>query len=478
MRFDSVVFLAFFVVAWSVWRLLPLRAAKFGTLALSLAFYGWWRWEYLALILFSAVVDYWAAARIDASEDKATRMRWLLVSLVSNLGLLAFFKYTPLIVRTVLMLDAPPEPTPGWVDDWIVPVGISFYTFQTLSYTIDVHRGTLKPCRTFVDFFLFVSFFPQLVAGPILRASELLPQLEQRAALSWPRVQIGLYRVVSGLFWKIVVADGLAVSVERIYSPARAAGASTLDAWLATACFGGQIYADFAGYSGIAIGLAHLMGLRFPENFRYPYIAASLSEFWKRWHISLSPWLRDYLYIPLGGNRHGKLRTYANLLVTMLLGGLWHGASWSFLAWGAIHGAGLAVEKALGLEGRNQVGHWPLAGARDFGVRCLRIVLVWALVHTAWVYFRAADFGTANALVAHMWLDPLRGAWGGASILLDSPQLLFLLPVVLAHAAQCGHEWLGVKKTGPMRVVLAGVYLALLLLVDRGEGSPFLYFQF
>ena len=477
MRFDSVTFFVFFAAAWAVWRLLPLRWAKSGTLLASLVFYGWWRWEYLLLIVASCSTDYWISLRMAAAETQASRRRWLVATLTSNLGLLAFFKYTPLFASSWgwLQQGAAWE-APDWLRTWVVPVGISFYTFQTLSYVIDVYRGDIKPCRTFRDFFLFVSFFPQLVAGPILRATELIPQLERRISLSWPRVQMGLYRVVQGLFLKVVVADGLATTVERVYKPAAAATASASDAWLATICFGGQIYADFAGYSGIAIGLALLMGFNFPENFRSPYIAASLSEFWKRWHISLSQWLRDYLYIPLGGNRLGKARTYANLSITMLLGGLWHGASWNYLVWGAIHGAGLAVEKALGLEGRNKVGRWPLAGATDLALRLVRIAAVYAIVHTAWVYFRAADFGTANALVAHMWLDPFRG--GGEGFLLDSPQLLFLLPVLLLHCGQAAHEWLGVKKTMQVRVALCVAYIVLLCLVDRGEGSPFLYFQF
>ncbi len=481
MRFDSVSFLALFLIAWAVWRLLPLRSAKAGTLLLSLVFYGWWRWEYLLLIVFSAGIDYYAANRIEASTDARARWRWLLLSLISNLGLLGFFKYTPLLVRTALGLSASVEPEPSWLSTWVVPVGISFYTFQTLSYTIDVYRGTLKPCRSFLDFFLFVSFFPQLVAGPILRASELIPQLDTRRDLTWLRVQMGLYRVIAGLFLKVVVADGLAQMVERVYKPAQALTASSVDAWLATICFGAQIYADFAGYSGIAIGLALLMGLNFPENFRYPYIAASLSEFWKRWHISLSQWLRDYLYIPLGGNRKGTLRTYANLSITMLLGGLWHGASWNFLVWGGIHGVGLAVEKMLGLDGRNKVGSWPLTSFSQLPLRLLRIAIVYALVHTAWVYFRAADFATANALVSSMWLAPLglgREGLSQASQLLATPHILFLLPVVFLHIGQATHEWWAVKKTVHLRVALCIAYLVLLCLIDRGEGSPFLYFQF
>jgi alginate O-acetyltransferase complex protein AlgI len=478
MRFDSVTFWLFFAVAWAVWRLLPLRAAKGTTLAASLLFYGWWRPEYLLLILFSASFDYYVARRIATSANSTVKKRWMLATLVSNLGLLSFFKYTPLVFQTLGWIGAASRTeTPDWLAHWVVPVGISFYTFQTLSYTIDVYRGRLAPCRSFVDFFLFVSFFPQLVAGPILRATELLPQLDYRRRLSWIRVQMGLYRCVSGLFLKIVVADGLAEQVSWAFTPSRAADIHPLDAWLGVICFGAQIFADFAGYSSIAIGLAHLMGLSFPENFRYPYISRSLSEFWKRWHISLSRWLRDYLYIPLGGSRLGKVRTYFNVIVTMLLGGLWHGASWTYVAWGLVHGAGLAIERALGWQGPSSIGPSPLGGWLDAGLRCVRIVVVFVIVHTAWVFFRAPDFTVASTLLGRMYLGPFTGS-AGASVLLGSPHLLFLLPVLALHTGQVAHEWLGLRKTTALRVALSVLWLTLLCLVDRGEGNPFLYFQF
>ena len=242
-----------------------------------------------------------------------------------------------------------------------------------------------------------------------------------------------------------------------------------------------QIYFDFSGYSDMAMGTGRMLGFDFLENFDRPYVAKTFTDFWRRWHISLSQWLRDYLYIPLGGNRKGTLRTYANLSITMLLGGLWHGASWNFLVWGGIHGVGLAVEKMLGLDGRNKVGSWPLTSFSQLPLRLVRIAIVYALVHTAWVYFRAADFATANALVSSMWLAPLglgRDGLSQASQLLATPHILFLLPVVFLHIGQATHEWWAVKKTVHLRVALCIAYLVLLCLIDRGEGSPFLYFQF
>lgn len=485
MHFDTVNFWLFYAVAWAVWRLLPLRAAKAGTLALSLVFYGWWRPEYLALIWLSSFVDFHLARRIHATEDRRARNRWLRLSLVLNLGLLATFKYTPLVCETLgLGRGDGGLGKADWLANWVVPVGISFYTFQSLSYTLDIHARRLEPCRTYFDFFLFVSFFPQLVAGPIVRARDLLPQLDYRRPLSWPRVQLGLYRCISGLFLKIVVADGLASSVASVFNVERAAHLpgtrgwiSPSEAWLGVVCFGAQIFADFAGYSGIAIGLAHLMGITFPENFRYPYISRSLSEFWTRWHITLSRWLRDYLYVPLGGNRLGATRTYLNLLVTMLLGGLWHGAAWTYVAWGAVHGVGLCVERFVRPNRRPASGPDPLRGSLDFAVRCLQIVVVFVIVHVAWVFFRAPSFTLASTLLRRMFIAPFEGELGVES-LLRGPQLVLLLPIIALHCGQAAHEWLGLKKSTPLRLAVCIVWLVLLCVVRRGEPSPFLYFQF
>lgn len=480
MRFDTVTFWLFFVVAWAVWRFLPFRAAKAGTLIASLVFYAWWRPEYLLLIFASTVVDYHAGRRIHASDRRGVRNRWLLLSLVVNLGLLGVFKYTPFAVTSIASLTGGFEPADvGWIADWVVPVGISFYTFQTLSYTLDVHARRLAPATSFLDFFLYVSFFPQLVAGPIVRAREFMPQLDHRRPLTWLRVQMGLYACVTGLFLKVVVADGLGPEVDRAFNAARIPHLSPTEAWLGAVYFGAQIFADFAGYSGIAIGLAHLMGLTFPPNFRFPYISRSLSEFWTRWHISLSSWLRDYLYIPLGGNRGGSLRTYANLLTTMLLGGLWHGAAWTYVAWGAVHGVGLAIERALGIGRVRAGGTDPVRGALDLVVRLFRVVLVFGVVHIAWVFFRAPDFAIAAALLQRMLVAPFQGELGLEHLsLARTPHLVLLLPIFALHAGQAVHEWFGVPRRAWMRLAVCVLWLLLLAVVDRADGSPFIYFQF
>ncbi|MCP4091897.1 MAG: MBOAT family protein, partial [Planctomycetes bacterium] len=350
MSFDSVTFWLFFAIAWSVWRFAPFGIAKVVTALLSLVFYAWWRIEYVPLILFSAVVDYVVGGKMARSEGLIKRRMLLLISLVMNLGLLGFFKYTPFVVR----IFAP------WLKDWgafqdvptfsswIVPVGISFYTFQTLSYTIDIYRRRIDVAPCFSDFLLYVSFFPQLVAGPIVRAKELLPQFLKRRRLAPEHIQQGFYQIITGLCLKMVVADGVATPVNFLFDEGDAATASVAQTWIAVTSFGVQIYADFAGYSRIAIGLALLMGIRFPKTFNYPYISQSLSEFWTRWNIPLSQWLWDYIYVSLGGNRKGAGRVYVNLMITMLLGGLWHGAAWTYFVWGLWHGMGLAIERVLG----------------------------------------------------------------------------------------------------------------------------------
>lgn len=474
MVFDSVTFWLFFGPLLLVWWVAPLGVAKAIVLAGSLVFYGWWNPAYLPLVLGSAVVDYFAAGRIAASSSDRGRRVWLLVSLCSNLGLLAGFKYTPLLARDIGGLLGW-QPSEGLFDEWVVPIGISFYTFQTLSYTLDVYRRQLAPARSFGDFLLYVAFFPQLVAGPIVRAKSFLPQLARAPRWSSSRFELGMYRCVEGLFLKMVVADNLAIVVERVFD-GDVGSVSSVAAWYGVIAFGAQIFADFAGYSGIAIGLAMMMGLRFPENFRAPYISAGLSEFWTRWHITLSSWLRDYLYISLGGNRGGALRTHANLLVTMLLGGLWHGASWTFVAWGGLHGLGLSVERLLRGAGRGKssVGrpHGGLALAR----RLAAMLVTFVFVHLTWVFFRAKDFTSAGEVLQRMFVAPFVGGSGGVDISFRFAVLL--VPIVLLHGAALVREWWGFKTPAWSRGVAAGLMLAALFVVRRGEARDFVYFQF
>lgn len=345
MLFNTWTFLVFALVVYGLYYVLPFRGQNRMLLVASYVFYGAWDWRFLSLIVLSSLIDYVAAQRIAAAASPSPRKRWLLLSCVANLGLLGVFKYFGFFAQSFADLGA----LVGWqVDavtlDIVLPVGISFYTFQTMSYTIDVYRGTLRPVRSFEDFALFVAYFPQLVAGPIERASHLLPQLTKPRTIRREQVYEGAWLIAWGLFKKAVIADNVAPRIDEVFLLGNdwASGGACL---VAIYGFAIQIYCDFSGYSDVARGLGKLQGVDIMRNFQIPYVATNPSEFWRRWHISLSTWLRDYLYVPLGGNRGGPLRTYRNLLLTMILGGLWHGAAWTFVLWGVYQGGLLALHR-------------------------------------------------------------------------------------------------------------------------------------
>jgi len=314
-------------------------------LAASYFFYGWWDWRFLFLLLFSSLLDYVVGLNINKSNDN--KRNWLMLSIICNIAVLSFFKYFNFFIESFQVMAAFLGFAPNeFTLSIILPVGISFYTFQSLSYTIDIYRGSLKPTKNLVSFLAFISFFPQLVAGPIERASNLLPQIEGQRKFHIDLFNEGVLQILVGLFRKIVIADTLAIYVDSVFATPQLFGATTI--LLASFFFAFQIYYDFAGYSDMAIGIAKLFGFRFHQNFALPYFSKSVTSFWRKWHISFSTWLRDYIYIPLGGNRNGLKRTYFNVVVTMLVGGLWHGAAWSFVLWGGLHGIVLAIEKWLG----------------------------------------------------------------------------------------------------------------------------------
>jgi alginate O-acetyltransferase complex protein AlgI len=332
----------------------PWRVKKSNLLVASYLFYAAWNPPFVALLWLSTVLDWWVAKRLYVTESESRRRALLLVSVVVNLGLLGYYKYGGFVLENftegMRLVGMEYQPA-SW--DIVLPVGISFYTFQTMAYSLDVYLRRAKPAESFLDFALFVTFFPQLVAGPIVRPTDLIPQfatprVATRCQLGW-----GLMLMTLGLFQKVVVADGLLAPVsDAVFGAPQTP--QTLDAWLGTLAFSGQIFCDFAGYTTTAIGIALTFGFSLPDNFRYPYAAIGFSDFWRRWHISLSSWLRDYLYVPLGGNRKGTGRTYINLMLTMLLGGLWHGAAWTFVIWGGLHGIYLMAERFL----TGRVGHW------------------------------------------------------------------------------------------------------------------------
>ena len=422
----------------------------------SCAFYAASSWVFLPLLLLSVGVDYFAAGRIARTDSPRARWRWLLVSLVFNLGSLCAFKYAKFI--TQLLADS----LGPWVPivDAPLPVGISFYTFQSLSYTVDVYRGKVKPARSLLHFAAYVTLFPQLIAGPIVRYSDLEESLE-RPSPEAVRSAEGIQLFVRGLAKKLILADTCAHLAQPLFDLADPGFAQ---AWGSMLLFAGQIYWDFSGYSDMAIGLGRLFGFEFPRNFDSPYQACTFSDFWRRWHISLSTWLRDYLYVPLGGSRRGAGRTYLNLGLTMLLGGLWHGASWNFVLWGAAHGALLALERALGE--RNPLLRLPAAAQRAF---------VFLVVVAVWVPFRFEGLAQTST-----WLQAMFLGGGGLGSLGALPAAACVACVSLAwFTPNTNGLRLDPSRWGRQAALTAALFvLSLAVGYGRVDVPPFLYFRF
>jgi len=466
MLFNSYEFLFLLLpIALAGYFLLLPKAWRHGWLALcSFVFYGWWDYRYCGLLLAAICIDYFAGGRIAATPDPKRKKRWLLLSICGDMGMLGFFKYYDLGAGTANALAQALGAEPGALPllHLVLPVGISFYTFQSMSYSIDVYRGRARPARSFIDFACYVSLFPQLVAGPIVRYHELDEQLRGRVH-SWAKAGAGIVLFVLGLAKKVLLADAVAPMADWGFSQASIGFAG---AWSSLAAYTCQIYFDFSGYSDMAVGLGLLLGFQFPQNFNSPYKSASISEFWTRWHISLSSWLRDYLYISLGGNRKGPLRTYANLFLTMLLGGLWHGANWTFVLWGAYHGSLLALERMNGKRGFL----WRLP-------RPVQIAFTFALAMFGWVLFRAPTLAEAGRMFKGLFG---LGGWGAAfpagdAGLLNWGALLFCLMVVFAARNTWEIRWRpGVRLA--LGMALLFVLCVAVFLVNTS--SPFLYFQF
>ena len=452
-------------------------------LGASLLFYACWNPYYLILIINSSLVDFVTGKKIAETEDSRRRKRLMLISVAYNLSILGVFKYFNFFMQSfddvvthfelwdTFMLGG--IYLPGGRLAALLPVGISFFTFQSMSYTIDIYRGGLKPVKSFRHYLLFVSFFPQLVAGPIVRARDLLPQLLARPAVSTEMSGRGLYLIALGLFKKIAVADYLAINlVDRVFTTPE--GYSSLECLLGVYGYALQIYCDFSGYSDIAIGSALLLGFSFPDNFATPYQSKNLQEFWRRWHISLSSWLRDYLYISLGGNRKGTTRTYVNLMLTMLLGGLWHGAGWNFIIWGLMHGGALALHR-LWHERAHQVA-WYQQIKDTSRWRVLSLLTTFHYVCLAWIFFRAPSLGEATRVIGHLF-------GGGLSTININVHLwLVLFFGFLAHS--CPRrlfdqtiERFTQLSTHAQATLLLGIALVLRQLAVA-EAVPFIYFQF
>ncbi len=472
MLFNSFEFWAFFAIVLAGLYLLPRRGVNIFLLLASYVFYAAWDARFLVLLFISTVVDYIVGLRLHGSDDPRARKLWLLLSLATNLGILAFFKYVGFFAESLQALLEPSGVRMApWAMEVILPVGISFYTFQTLSYTIDIYRRQLAPTRNIIDFGLYVAFFPQLVAGPIERATHLLPQIQRPRRATLDEISSGAWLSLWGLFKKVVIADNLAPLVDAVYAPGvSSTGAEVL---LASYAFTFQIYCDFSGYTDIARGVARIMGYDLMRNFNVPFLSASMSEFWRRWHISLSTWLRDYLYIPLGGNRRGTTRTQFNLMATMVLGGLWHGAVWTFVVWGAFHGVLLAVERAF----RPLAAKW--RDARPGGARLRKVVAIvvtFHLVCLGFLIFRAESLTQAGALLAQL-MGPFHadsvGPWLLPFAVLLTPLLIMDLIQWWTDEAEFVLRW----PLVPRAVLYVALLLAIVLLGEDG-GTPFIYFQF
>lgn len=472
MLFNSLTF--FVLLGMVMSGLAVLRARRPQHLLLLVAsyvFYGWWDWRFLSLILFSTVVAFAAGQMIGKQpHGSRARKRWLAAALCVDLGVLGFFKYANFFIDSAAPVLAQLGLNPGTLDI-ILPVGISFFTFQTMSYTIDVYREEIPVERSFLTWALFVAYFPQLVAGPILRARDFLPQLQHAIVLRRDNLIVGGQRVLIGLGRKVLIADRLALFVDPVFANPGLYSPVTL--WLAVIAYAMQIYNDFAGYSDIAIGLGRMMGYDIMENFRLPYAATSVSDFWRRWHISLSTWLRDYLYVPLGGNRRGETRTYVNLTLVMLLGGLWHGAAWRFVAWGALHGLALAVDRALFRRRRPERQRGGVLASAGGWIVTMLVVLV------GWVFFRASSF-----VIAMQYLEGMAFMRGGGVDWFFPPLVYFVIPLgLIVHLiGRLRYEARGLEPYYVAgRVTTPALYCGLLLalaLLAPNNASPFLYFQF
>ncbi|WP_338733817.1 MBOAT family O-acyltransferase [Mangrovimonas cancribranchiae] len=469
MLFNSIEYLIFLPTVFVLYWLLNKDHKKQNVLLLisSYIFYAFWDWRFLSLIVYSSLIDYFVGLKIHESSNKTTRKNWLILSLVSNLGLLAVFKYYNFFAESFAALMS----VFGWQVDnvtlnIILPIGISFYTFQTLSYTIDIYRKDFKPTKNVVAFFTYVSFFPQLVAGPIERAAKLLPQIEKSRTFNKKWFHDGIFQITVGLFRKIVIADNLAHYVNPIYADPELHNSSTLV--LATTFFAFQIYFDFAGYSDIAIGSAKLLGFKFTRNFNLPYFSKSLSEVWRRWHISLSTWLRDYLYKSLGSNKGGKLMMYKNVLITMVLGGLWHGNTWNFVIWGLMQGILLGVEKFIFVKLK----------IRNAGV--IGYIITFTVILTTWAFFRAPTFESAKYIIKKFIFFDFRIPHIGDANAITTGVIVFgigMLFDLYLYKSRKSLETLG-STFGSFKLSLFISIAIILMALFYSTSNNFIYFQF
>jgi alginate O-acetyltransferase complex protein AlgI len=466
----SFISIEFFVLITVVLILLSFVKAplvrKLILLCASCIFYAWWDWRFLGLLASVTVLDYYVTHFLVSTTSIRKRKFLLWLSILANLGFLGFFKYFNFFIDTLNIFTQ----TWGWragTLNIILPIGISFYTFETLSYVIDVYRGVTQPAKSLLDYAIFITFFPRLVAGPIMRASQFLPQLERGVHLNLNNIVEGAQYFLRGMLKKLIIADNVAVMVDQIYSSPSLFSSPTV--WLGVAAYSVQILYDFWGYTDMALGIGKMLGIELPPNFNLPYISQSITEFWSRWHISLSTWLRDYLYISLGGNRKGGLRTYVNLMITMLLGGLWHGASWNFVLWGGLHGLYLSIERLiLGSKPKQCPWNSPLAYLRSF--------LIFILVTITWIPFRSPNLQTTILIFKKLLFlgSQYNIEWYYVWALIAVP--LVVVGGWLAGRFQWKWPILPIQKSYTPAFMLFEILMVFFF--APVNTSPFIYFQF
>mgnify|MGYP000748629752 CR=1 FL=1 len=469
MLFNSLDFAVFlpivFILYWWVTNK-NLKAQNVLIVLASYVFYGWWDWRFLSLILFSTIIDYSIGLYLKKNNDAFQRKVLLWISIAINLGFLGFFKYYNFFVENFVeaftFFGSPISLSSLY---FILPVVISFYTFQTLSYTIDVYRKKLEPTKDFIAFTAFVSFFPQLVAGPIERATNLLPQFYKKRTFNGKNAIIGVKQIIWGLFKKVVIADNCAQYANDIFSNYEGYSSATL--LLGAIYFSFQIYGDFSGYSDIAIGTARLFDFDLKKNFKYPYFSRDIAEFWRRWHISLSTWFRDYVYIPLGGSRVATWLKVRNTFIIFIVSGFWHGANWTFVIWGAIHGLYQIIEKNI------------FKVKRDFKPRFYHIIFIYALTCLAWIFFRATSLSDASTIFVQIFTDfGTHLHIGDLGIFLYA---LMGLSVLFVHdLAQEYFPKINLLHHHQFAIRIASILFLMIYIISFGvfDGSQFIYFQF
>jgi len=478
MLFNSISFAVFLPIVFSLYWLIPREKRKIQNLLLlisSYVFYGWWDYRFLFLLFFSTFLDYFSALKIDSEKNKSTKKTWLFISVFINVGFLGFFKYYNFFADNfITVLNSFGFKADIWTIKLILPVGISFYTFHGLSYVFDVYNQKIKPRKDFIDYALFVSFFPLLVAGPIERATHLLPQVEQKRTFKYSVAVDGLKQILWGLFKKMVIADTCAVLVNLIFDGANHYSGSTLVVGIVLFAF--QIYGDFSGYSDIAIGTARLFGFELLRNFAYPYFSRDIAEFWRRWHISLTSWFKDYLYIPLGGNKGNTLVKVRNIFIIFLVSGFWHGANWTFICWGALNAVYFLP---LLLTGKNRDNMEIVAKGRILPAfkDVIKIIVTFCLSCFAWIFFRSPTIAQAISYIKTIFSPSV----------LDKPEIFparaFAWICILILI-----DWIGREQLYPIKIIgvkwprilrwtfYAGIIFSILYFGRHQK--PFIYFKF